>query len=377
MSDVRVLVVSPVYRPATGGIETLTSDLIAGLDDCAVRVSTLAEPDLPPVDDGAVTVRRYRNKPRGGRRAVWMLCLWALRDAVRFRPDVIVCMHARCAPVLVVYRLLSRSCRLVQYFHAKEIAVWPGLSRWALRSADVCVAVSTYTHALLDRTGGDVSHVVVIPPGIEVAAGAGALPVTQRASVVAVGRMAEPYKGFDVLLQAWATVANSCPDAELVLIGDGAERPALERAAEGLPRVRFLGAVDAETRDRHLDQARVFALPSRTSADGRVGEGFGIVYLEAAARGVPVVAANEGGATDAVADGRTGHLVDPRDATAVAEAICALLADDGLAGAMSSESKLWALEFGLAELHAKFRAASGLEPVSNALVRRSDRDVAR
>jgi glycosyltransferase involved in cell wall biosynthesis len=89
--------------------------------------------------------------------------------------------------------------------------------------------------------------------------------------------------------------------------------------------------VPDERRDWWLRHADVLAMPSRLPGDGRAGEGFGIVYLEAGAHGTPVVAGNVAGALDAVADGESGLLVDPTDPHAVADAIAAVLLDRGLA----------------------------------------------
>ena len=97
----------------------------------------------------------------------------------------------------------------------------------------------------------------------------------------------------------------------------------------------------------HLAASDVFAMPSRLPGGSGAGEGFGIVFLEAAARAVPVVAGNVGGALDSVADGESGLLVDPLDERAVADAICSLLLDRELgrrlgdAGALRARSFAW------------------------------------
>jgi phosphatidylinositol alpha-1,6-mannosyltransferase len=91
--------------------------------------------------------------------------------------------------------------------------------------------------------------------------------------------------------------------------------------------VRFLGAVSDAERDHWLRSAHVFAMPSRLPAGGFAGEGFGIVYLEANAHLMPVVAGNVAGALDAVVDGETGVLVDPADHIAVARGASRLLGD--------------------------------------------------
>ena len=112
----------------------------------------------------------------------------------------------------------------------------------------------------------------------------------------------------------------------------------------------FVGAVSDAERDRWVARARVFAMPSRLPPGGVGGEGFGIVYLEAAARGLPVVAGNVGGAVDAVVDGVTGLLVDPADPAAVADALVALLTDRERAEALGRAGAERAREFAWPEI---------------------------
>jgi phosphatidylinositol alpha-1,6-mannosyltransferase len=156
------------------------------------------------------------------------------------------------------------------------------------------------------------------------------------ATIVSVSRLDQRYKGFDVLLRAMPLVRAKVPRAKLQVVGDGPRRGAYERLADAVGAsgyVSFLGALPDRQRDAVLAGADVFAMPSRLPLDGG-GEGFGIVYLEAAARGVPAVAGAVAGALDAVEDGETGVLVDPTDHIAVAEALTGLLSDPSRARAL-------------------------------------------
>jgi phosphatidylinositol alpha-1,6-mannosyltransferase len=149
--------------------------------------------------------------------------------------------------------------------------------------------------------------------------------------ILSIGRLAERYKGHDVLLRALPLVRARVPGARLVVIGDGPLRAFLEQlaATEGVAdSVNFLGSVADGERDRWLRRARVLAMPSRLRAGRGGGEGFGIVFLEAGAHGVPVVGGDVGGAQDAIVAGETGLLADPNDPVAVADAIAGLLTDD-------------------------------------------------
>jgi phosphatidylinositol alpha-1,6-mannosyltransferase len=250
-----------------------------------------------------------------------------------------------------------------QYFHANEIGGKPRLAAFAARTASASVVVSSYTAGLLAAVEPEPGDVRLIPPGIELPAPrspdtsapeeaaaragldapSGGPRVQGPPTLVTVSRLAASYKGHDVLLRALPAVRERVPDAEWVVIGEGRLRPGLEAAARdaGLGgAVRFLGAVSDAERDGWLARADVFAMPSRLPGGGVAGEGFGIAYLEAAARGTPALAGNVGGAVDAVVDGETGLLVDPTDAGAVADALIALLSDRGLArrlGAAAAE----------------------------------------
>ena len=147
--------------------------------------------------------------------------------------------------------------------------------------------------------------------------------------MVTVSRLHDHYKGHDAVIEALPLVRAHVPDVLWVIIGEGSLRPFYEGRVRELglgPYVRFLGAVSDAERDAWLDRAHVFVMPSRSTSNGQ-GEGFGIVYLEAAAHALPVVAGNCGGALDAVVDNETGLLVDPTDSQAIARALIELLLD--------------------------------------------------
>jgi phosphatidylinositol alpha-1,6-mannosyltransferase len=165
-----------------------------------------------------------------------------------------------------------------------------------------------------------------------------------------VARLEDRYKGHDVITRAMPLVRAQVPDAQWVVIGNGPLRSGLERlaTAQGVEdAVHFLGAVSDEERNAWLRRASLLAMPSRLPDGGFAGEGFGIVYLEAGAYGKPVLAGNVGGALDAVVDGETGLLVDPRNHVAVAAAATRLLRDGelaqrlGTAGAKRAKSFAW------------------------------------
>ncbi len=160
----------------------------------------------------------------------------------------------------------------------------------------------------------------------------------ERAVVLSVARLV-PRKGIDVAIRAMKGV-----DAEYVVLGDGEDRGRLERIArEEDVNVRFLGAVSDEEKEEWLRRADLFLLPVRDEGDDV--EGFGIVFLEAAAHSVPVIAGRSGGAVEAVDDKKTGILVDPKSVEEVRSAIVGLLNDAKRRKEMGEAGREWVKRF--------------------------------
>lgn len=161
--------------------------------------------------------------------------------------------------------------------------------------------------------------------------------------VVALGRLVRR-KGFDVLLE---TIRRMGDEVSLTIIGNGPDRDFLKAETErlGMPgRVRFLQGLSNEEVHEELCAHKVFCLLPRVLLDGDV-EGFGIVFLEAASLGLPVVAGNSGGVPDAVNDGVNGFLVDPENPDEIADKLNLLFQDDKLYEKMSRASLEWAKKF--------------------------------
>ncbi len=212
-----------------------------------------------------------------------------------------------------------------------------------LRHASLIVSAGAYPAAEgLRAAGGSLApeRVVQIPPGVDTRAIEPMKAAERRAArarlglpagvplVVSLSRLV-PRKGMDVLIEAAGRLAVSYPDLVVAIDGDGRELAHLERLAQASPvTVRLLGRVSDEDRAGLLGAADLFVMACRNRWLGLEQEGFGIVFLEAAAAGVPQVAGNSGGAAEAVEDGVTGLVVqEPEDPAALAEALRALLAD--------------------------------------------------
>ena len=162
----------------------------------------------------------------------------------------------------------------------------------------------------------------------------------ETAMILHVARLVE-MKGTATLLRAFARLAQGDAATCLVVIGDGELRRPLRTLAGSLglgERVRFLGALPHAEVMAWMRQAAMLVLPSVRTATGRV-EGLGMVLLEAAATGVPVVGSRVGGIPEGVLDGETGFLVPPRDAAALCERMRDLLGDPALRGRLGAQAR--------------------------------------
>jgi len=210
-----------------------------------------------------------------------------------------------------------------------------------LRRATHCIAAGQYPAREAERAAGRALPTTVVAPGVDTARFRVLDEAERRAArerfgiapdaelIVGVSRLV-PRKGFDTAIAAVARMARARPNLELVIAGAGRDEGRLARLARdrGAP-VRFLGRVSFDDLPLLYGCADVFAMLCRNRWFGLEQEGFGIVFLEAAACGVPQVAGASGGAAEAVEDGKTGAVVgDPDDVDEVVAAFERLLDDD-------------------------------------------------
>ncbi len=244
--------------------------------------------------------------------------------------------------------------------HGAEVAI-PGrlpvsrsLLAHVVRDATLVVSAGGYPAAEARRAvrGRGMPPVVEVPPGVDLhrftPSGADER-VQARADlglppsgplVVSVSRLV-PRKGMDVLIDASVQLSSRFPDLTVAIAGRGRDAERLSgRVAEAGAPVRMLGGVSDADLPRLVGAADVFAMLCRNRWLGLEQEGFGIVFLEAAAAGVPQVAGASGGAGEAVVNGVTGLVVRrPTDAGHVARAIGGLLDDPGRARAMGAAAR--------------------------------------
>ncbi|AEY88888.1 glycosyl transferase [Streptomyces hygroscopicus subsp. jinggangensis 5008] len=252
--------------------------------------------------------------------------------------------------------------RLVATTHGHE-AGWAQLpaARQLLRrigeATDTMTYLGEYTRSRIATalTPQAASRMAQLPPGVDEKTfhpGSGGdevrarLGLTDRPVVVCVSRLV-PRKGQDTLIRAMPRILAAEPDAVLLIVGGGPYEKDLRRLAHetGVAgSVRFTGAVPWSELPAHYGAGDVFAMPCRTRRGGLDVEGLGIVYLEASATGLPVVAGDSGGAPDAVLEGETGWVVRGGSVEQTAERIVALLADAGLRRRMGERGRRWVEE---------------------------------
>ncbi|AQZ64927.1 alpha-(1-2)-phosphatidylinositol mannosyltransferase [[Actinomadura] parvosata subsp. kistnae] len=241
----------------------------------------------------------------------------------------------------------ARRVVMLTHGHEASWAISPGF-RAVLRRigghADVVTYLGEYTRRRL-AAAVPAGKLVRLAPGVDVGqfhpgVAPAELGLGGRPVVVCVSRLV-PRKGQDQLIRAWPHVLRSVPDAVLLLVGGGPYRRKLERMAAGQESIRFTGTVPAADLPGYYAAADVFAMPCRTRLKGVDVEGLGIVFLEASATGLPVVAGASGGAPDAVRPGETGLVVNGEDVGEVAQAVVELLTDPDKCRKMGAGGRDW------------------------------------
>jgi len=245
-----------------------------------------------------------------------------------------------------------------------------------LRGAQLVVAAGHYPAAEAEHAAGRPLPVVEVPPGVDVSRFRPLDPAERAAArghfgfaeddvvVLGLSRLV-PRKGFDKLIEAAAIAGRTRPELRVVISGSGRDQPRLERLAveRGAP-VRFLGRVPEEDKPRLYGSVDVFGMLCRNRWAGLEQEGFGIVFVEAAACGVAQLAGESGGAAEAVADGETGLVVrHPDDTEAVAAALARLVDDPEERRRMGVAARERAVaHFDYDVLAARLAGALGIDP---------------
>ncbi|MEO7190498.1 MAG: glycosyltransferase family 4 protein [Vicinamibacterales bacterium] len=209
------------------------------------------------------------------------------------------------------------------------IEAWAPLgpaARRVVQEAALLIANSHHTATRVRASTPSVGEIAVCPLALPHDATLEAVDwsAPRKRMVLMVGRMlaAERYKGHDQMLEAWVAVNQVMPDARLVIVGGGDDVARLQQKGRELgisDAVTFTGFISAHARSTFYRDAALFAMPSR-------GEGFGLVYLEAMAQGLPCIASRQDAGQEVVRDGVTGLLVDQDDVPGLSARLVELLA---------------------------------------------------
>lgn len=354
----RVLLITNDFPPRDGGIESYLRDFCARLnpENLVVLASTRSGMVQQRAYDATLPYRVYRMRdsvllplPHVARRAAEIIRTERI-DTVWF---------GAAAPL----SLLADACRsagasrIVATTHGHEVgwSMLPGARQLLRRignSVDCVTYISRYTRGRIASAFGPNVAFERLPSGVDVHRFApdpqAGLEIRRRHGIdsncpliVCISRLVRR-KGQDMLIRALPDILAHHPDAMMLFVGVGPLRNRLEELADELgvtDRVVMAGKVSFDDLPAYYNAATVFAMPARTRGGGLDVEGLGIVYLEAQACAVPVIAGSSGGAPETVIDGETGIVVDGNSLREVADGICTALADPDLAAAMGERGR--------------------------------------
>jgi phosphatidyl-myo-inositol dimannoside synthase len=348
------LLVTNDFPPKIGGIQSYLWELWRRFPSGEATVLTTPYANDRSFDEAA-PMRIVRTRQR------WLLPTPVLRRQILALAHEIGTDLVLLDPAIPVGRLgpalRAEGLRYGVILHGAEVTI-PGrvpllhgqLAK-VLRGAELSIAAGNYPLAEAERAAGRKLASIVIPPGVDVnrfvplphepnsmrAEQRKKLGLPEHAPMIICTSRLVPRKGFDVVIDAAALLAHEFPGLVVAISGGGRDRERLERRAKAAePRapqldVRFLGRVSDADLVTLLQVGDVHAMLCRNRWGGLEQEGFGIVFLEAAAAGTPQVAGASGGSAEAVVDGETGLVVqDPKSPMEAANALRKLLADPAL-----------------------------------------------
>ncbi len=353
----RLLVISELFLPTKGGTTVWYDAVYRRMGGKGVHIITADVPDAAAID------RIHPNSiHRVGLKRVWWLKPESLGMylkmlgkslLVAFRNKFDAVHGARALPEGLVAWIMARLLRkpLVVYCHGEELSTW-GRGRkfrtmlWVYRHADANIANSEYTLEEMVKLGVRRETITLIYPGVDTERFRPGLPCEDLKQsiglqagqhlILSVGRLVRR-KGFDQVIRAIPELVKQGIDAHYALIGIGEDWDYLSDLAKELgvsERLHLLGHVSPEDLPRWYNASDVFVMANR-EINGDT-EGFGMVFLEAAACGKPAIAGDAGGTGAAVVDGETGFRVDGNCVAAVSTALLAVLNNTNLAAHMAS-----------------------------------------
>jgi len=347
----RVLATLDLPPQQDGGIATLTDVLATGLHEIGEPVVVYAR------GRGCEQWDRERPYPIVRMRGH----SWVRHPARNFAPYVahIRARHADAQLYLVNAQLGGAATRLAQRTGSVVVALVHGLDVTAveelspvLHQVDRVVATTHWMRGELTGRGLADDRIGVAAPGVhppskaaDPAALLSRLEIEGGPLLLCVGRLVRR-KGHDTLIRALPEILRVHPSARLLIVGQGRDRQRLEALAEETDVgacVLFGGFLEPEELEAAYQLADLFVLPCREERGGDT-EGFGLVFVEAGARGLAVIGGRTAGVVEAIEEGKTGLLVDPADIGALASAVSDLLTDGDRARSMGEAGRRRALE---------------------------------
>lgn len=358
-----LLLVTNDLGPHLGGIESFILGLINQIDGSKIVIYTSAHEESAEFD--AELARKHGVLVIRDKSKILLPTPRVIREVVKVmkRFGAYTIWYGASAPLAWMAPALKGhgARRQIGMTHGHEVwwAKVPPFS-WALRrmgnSLDVLTYLGEFTKSAMKPAFGNHPEYIRIAPGIALdhfrPATSSAKPadllsrygLSDQPTILSVGRLVHR-KGQDRLIAAMPLVLNEIPDAQLILVGVGPYEKKLRALVTKYrveERVHFLGRMKYDELPAHFHLGDLFAMPSRSRFFGLEVEGLGIVYLEASASGLPVIAGASGGAPDAVHEGVTGTAVDGNDVAAISAAIIELLSDPEKSREMGRAGRAWA-----------------------------------
>jgi phosphatidylinositol alpha-1,6-mannosyltransferase len=360
----KILLVTNDFGPRTGGIETFVIGLLERISGHQVIVFTSQQGDTTAYDQQwldkfRVRVIRDRSKI--------LLPTWratrVAKEVVRTH-DIDTVVFGAAAPLALMSTSLRKSGvkKIIALTHGHEVW-WARVFPFNLaikrigRSVDHLTYLGEFTRQVISKalTDKSASEMVKIAPGIDTAhfiprpdamQKRRELGLNDKKVIISVGRLVHR-KGQDKLIEAMPDILKNIPNAHLLLVGEGPYENHLNKLVNKLSlkdQVTFTGRITYENLPTYLSAADLFVMPSRSRFFGLEVEGLGIVYLEASACGIPVIAGNSGGAPDAVLEGVTGLCVDGTNVAAIASAVIEMCSDAERASTMGAAGRNWIVD---------------------------------
>lgn len=356
----RLLILAYDFKPSLGGIAELTHQLASHLHGRGYSVHVVARP-LPGDRQFDCTVPYSVYRGSHWEESAWRRWQYLSSEVDRWDPDIIFSNVLGSGSVLGALLSRQKNRRFLISAHGMDLSRHApdgglfstglrSLRQWiSYRGADRVLCHCSRAREILTARKVDPARLCLLFPGISrdfLEATPGNRVETcrrwgleEKRIILTLCRLVER-KGIHLMLEAFARMAPRHPDLVYLIAGDGPYRSALGRLAHRLDiesRVIFAGPVSETEKLACYDAADLFAMPNLDL--GGDCEGFGLVFLEAAARGLAAIGGRAGGVSDAIADGETGLLVEPGDVDDLTAALEGLLSDPDRRHKMGMEAR--------------------------------------